>query len=262
MGSLAASQASRERRSGSPTILLSVDRTLWHRAGVSRLTYERALRRAGARVIRLDYTAMAAGDPPEEAASRLLDRVDGLVLSGGGDVDPGLFGGPAEIGRGVKPARDRFELALVEAARRREIPLLAICRGAQLLNVAAGGTLRSLRTDPVLRSRHRNWRGHAVEVEPESLLARVIGSDRLGRVVSWHGQAIDRPGAGLRVTGRAADGVVEAVEPVRGEGQWLLAVQWHPELSPRSQVQRRLFAALVEAAGAARTGDPKLAPRP
>lgn len=224
-----------------PTILLSVDRTFWHRFGASRLTYERALRRAGARVIRTDYSSLAG-------APRLLERAEGLVLSGGGDVQPELFGAPAAIGLGVKPARDRYELALLAAARRRRLPILAICRGAQLVNVAAGGTLRTLRADETLRRRHRNWRGHAVEAEPRSRLARVVGGRRLARVMSWHGQAIERPGDGLRVSGRAADGVIEAVESDSSDAPWLLAVQWHPELSPRSEIQQRLFTALVEAA--------------
>ncbi len=232
-----------------PTILLSLDRTWWHRLGFSRLTYGRALERAGARVRRLDYESLPAGEEPAAAARRLLDGIDGLVLSGGGDVDPRLYGAAPETGLDVKPARDRFELALLGAARERRMPVLAICRGAQLVNVARGGTLRSLRADPELRRGHRRLRGHPVELVPDSSLARLLGTDRLPRVVSYHGQAVDRPGEGLRIVGRAGDGVVEAVELAPGAAQfWLVGVQWHPELSPRARLQRRLFTALVEAA--------------
>jgi putative glutamine amidotransferase len=236
-------------RDPAPTILLSLDRSWWHRLGFSRLTYRRALVLAGARVLRLDYDSAAGGGEPAAAARRLLDGVDGLVLSGGGDVDPRLYGAASEIGLDVKPARDRFEIALLAAARERRTPVLGICRGAQLINVSRGGTLRTLRADRILRRRHRRLRGHPVTIEADSLLARVLGVDRLSRVVTYHGQAVAEPGENLRIVGRASDGVVEAIEPVAGAGQsWLLGVQWHPELSPRGRLQRRLFTALVEAA--------------
>ncbi len=249
--------SNRPPAAGAPTILLSLDRTWWHRLGFSRLTYGRALERAGARVRRLDYDALPAGDESAAAARRLLEGVDGLVLSGGGDVDPRLYGAAPEIGLDVKPARDRFELALLAAARERRMPVLAICRGAQLVNVSRGGTLRTLRTDRELRRGHRRLRGHPVEVEPDSELARLLGTERLPRVVSYHGQAVDRPGEGLRIVGRAGDGVVEAIELAPDTAQWwLIGVQWHPELSPRARLQRRLFTALVEAADAYRAGAP------
>lgn len=234
-----------------PTILLSLDRTLWHRLGFSRLTYRRALQRAGARVVQLDYESVEHGEQPAAAARRLIANVDGLVLSGGGDVDPHLYGGAPETGLDVKPDRDRFELGLFAAARERRMPVLAICRGAQLVNVSRGGTLRTLRGDTTLRRRHRQLRGHPVTIAPDSLLAEVLGTGRLARVVSYHGQAVAEPGENLRVVGRADDGVVEAIEPAAGAAQsWLLGVQWHPELSPRGPLQRRLFTALVEAAAA------------
>ncbi len=256
-GALWMRSPNRPPAAGAPTILLSLDRTWWHRLGFSRLTYGRALERAGARVRRLDYDALPAGDESAAAARRLLEGVDGLVLSGGGDVDPRLYGAAPEIGLDVKPARDRFELALLAAARERRMPVLAICRGAQLVNVSRGGTLRTLRTDRELRRGHRRLRGHPVEVEPDSELARLLGTERLPRVVSYHGQAVDRPGEGLRIVGRAGDGVVEAIELAPDTAQWwLIGVQWHPELSPRARLQRRLFTALVEAADAYRAGAP------
>lgn len=243
--------------SSSPTILLSLDRTFWHRMGLSRWTYVRALTRAGARVEVLDYSSETEGEGSERAARRLLDGVDGLVLSGGGDVDPSLYDGSAENTRGVRPERDRFELALLAEAEARGLPILGICRGAQLLNVARGGTLETIRGDRELRRRHGRYRWHPVELEGGSLLARLLETDSIARVVSYHGQAVDRPGEGLVIVGRAADGVVEAIEAARpSEGPWLLGVQWHPELSPRNRLHRKLFSSLVEAARSSRPDEP------
>lgn len=236
-----------------PTILLSIDRTWWHRLGVSRFTYRRSLLRAGATVRTFDFSAARPGETDEAAARRLLEGVDGMVLSGGGDVEPGLYGGDSTGSLAVRPERDRFELALLRLARSRGLPILGICRGAQLVNVEAGGTLRTIRQDSELLRIHGRYRWHPVALEPDSRLARLLGTDRLERVVSYHGQAVDRPGEGLAIVGRAADGVVEAIEPAApGEGPWLVGVQWHPELSPRSRLHRKLFAELVAEAAAAR----------
>lgn len=259
LGFLYMSASNPPRDPTAPTVLLSLDRTWWHRLGFSRLTYGRALTRAGARVRRLDYDAL--GDEADKAASarRLLEGVHGLVLSGGGDVDPRLYGASPQSGLNVKPDRDRFEIELLAAARELRLPVLAICRGAQLVNVSRGGTLRNLRPDASLRRSHRRLRGHPVAVEPDSLLAQVLGTASLPRVVSYHGQAVDRPGEAVRVVGRSEDGVVEAIElGPEAKQAWLLGVQWHPELSPRSRLQRRLFTALAEAARAYRRDGPGL----
>lgn len=231
------------------TVLLTLDRTWWHRLGLSRFTYIGALRRAGARVRVFDESALVEGEDDRSVARRLLEGIDALVLSGGGDVDPALYGADRSLGRSVRPGRDRFELALLAEAEEREIPTLGICRGAQLLNVFRGGTLRTIRANEDLVRRHGKMRGHPVRLEPGSLLAEVFRTERLERVVSYHGQAVDAPGQGLVISGRAEDGVVEAVERApEAPGVWLAGVQWHPELSRRSVEQRRLFAALVEAA--------------
>ncbi len=244
-----------------PTVLLSLDRTLWHRLGLSRFTYRRSLARAGARVRVFDHSAPAAGETQGAAARRLLEGVDALVLSGGGDVDPRLYGGDPTDSQAVQPERDRFELALFRLARSRGLPILGICRGAQLVNVAAGGTLRTIRKEPALRRVHGRFRGHPVDLTPGSRLARLLGTERIERVVSYHGQAVERPGEGLAIVGSAADGVAEAIEPVDpDEESWLVGVQWHPELSPRGPRHRALFSSLV-AAAAART-HPAGSPRP
>lgn len=236
-----------------PTILLSIDRTFWHRLGLSRWTYVRSLRRAGAEVKVFDYAVASDTEDPGRVAAKLLEEVDALVLSGGGDVDPKLYGSEPESSLAVRPDRDRFELALLEQAEAKGLPVLGICRGAQLLNVSRGGTLVTIRSNAVLRRRHGRWRWHPVELEPDSRLAKLLGTASIERVVSYHGQAVGRVAKGLEIVGRSADGVAEAIERVGGsDGSWLIGVQWHPELSPRSQLHRKLFTGLVEAARAAR----------
>lgn len=235
------------------SVLLTVDRTLFHRLGLNRLTYVRSLARAGASVRVLDEAALRDGQDERETARRLLEGVHGLVLSGGGDVSPDLYGGGPEGPRAAPRGRDRLELALLAEADRRNLPVLGICRGAQLINVARGGTLRTIRSDEALQRRHGRMRWHPVELEPESRLAELFGTNHLGRVVSYHGQAVETPGVGIAVVGTSDDGVAEAIEnALYSEGAWLVGVQWHPELSPRSELQRRLFEGLVAAARARR----------
>jgi putative glutamine amidotransferase len=166
---------------------------------------------------------------PDDVDS-LLDRLDGLVLTGGNDVDPAAYGQvhvDAGTGGELDPARDAFDLALVRAAVRRAVPLLAICRGLQVVNVAFGGTLvQHLPDHPRTESNGRG--GHDVAVGPEDALddfRRRFGA-RLA-VNSYHHQAVDRPGEGVHVAARADDGVVEALV-VDGAPE-LVAVQWHPE---------------------------------
>jgi len=190
--------------------------------------------------------------PPGDAQpDELLASVDGLVLCGGGDIDPALFGGPSghEAVYSTCAERDGFELALVREALARRMPLLAICRGLQVLNVALGGGLHVHLPDVVGdRVSHRISRDqhdlHPVRIEPACDLAGVLGAAEL-EVASWHHQAIDRLGQGLRAIAWAEDGTIEAVElPGRPE---VLAVQWHPELQagqPGSP-QRRLFETLA-----------------
>jgi putative glutamine amidotransferase len=192
--------------------------------------------------------------PGEERAGRVLDRLDGLVLSGGGDLDPGRLGLPAHPAvYFVCPERDAFEVELALGALERDLPLFAICRGAQVLNAALGGDLHVHLEDVVGRevvhreSRERHTT-HPVRVDPASELAARLESDALAAVASWHHQAVRRLGRGLRAVAWAPDGTVEALE-LAGAPQ-VTAVQWHPELQiePASP-QRRLFADFVGQAG-------------
>ncbi|HEY0969949.1 MAG TPA: gamma-glutamyl-gamma-aminobutyrate hydrolase family protein [Gemmatimonadales bacterium] len=175
------------------------------------------------------------GEPDTaRAAAAVLARVDGLLLTGGSDIDPALYGAARHPATGdPDAARDATEIALVHAARERRLPLLAICRGAQILNVAYGGTLvqdiPSECVDPLShgRSDARAARCHQVAVVPESRLATTLGATALA-VNSTHHQSAAAPGRGLRIVATAPDGVVEGLEPDDADW-WALAVQWHPE---------------------------------
>lgn len=170
-------------------------------------------------------------------AKRVIDAVDGLLLTGGEDVDPALYGQPRhERLSTVNRPRDDTEIALVLAAREAGKPVLAICRGPQLLNVALGGTLiqdiescvsNSLPHDNDGVHDIRNVRTHDVTLEPGSRVAAAVGATHI-TVNSLHHQSVLDPAPGLRVTGRASDGIIEAVES-EDKHWWALAVQWHPE---------------------------------
>ncbi len=210
-----------------------------------------------------DAVAATGGVPvllspvPAGEAPAVLGRLDGLVLSGGGDVDPQTYGSEwHESMYGIDPERDRFEVELVCAAAEMRIPTLAICRGMQVLNVALGGTLvRDIPSQVPGAGQHSRTGEHVYErhqrvvLEPGCRVANALGAEVV-MVNSIHHQAIDVLGAGLREVGRADDGVVEAVE-AEDESWPLWAVQWHPEyLGERHQDALRLFAAFVGAAAA------------
>jgi putative glutamine amidotransferase len=181
----------------------------------------------------------------------VLNRLDGVALTGGGDIDPSLYGQePRPEVYGVDPVRDRFELDLVGKAIDRDLPLIAICRGNQLLNVAMGGTLvqdlESQRPHSLSHRQEEPWEqpSHPVTIEPHSRLADLVAPELL--VNSMHHQAIDEPGQGLRAAARAPDGVIEAVEvPDR---RYILGLQWHPEYLGADHPGFAVVKAFVEAA--------------
>jgi putative glutamine amidotransferase len=191
--------------------------------------------------------------PPVEGEMAGLEVVAGLILPGGGDVDPSHYGGdPHDANYGISQERDRFELALARAAiARRSMPLLCVCRGMQLLNVALGGDLIAhipdqFGTSVVHRAPQLRAVPHDVRVDPESRLGRVLGETEFA-VQSVHHQAVGRLGDGLRAVAWAEDGVVEAVESDRHA--FLIGVQWHPELDALSNPRpMRLFEELVACA--------------
>lgn len=180
----------------------------------------------------------------------LLSRVDGLLLTGGGDVSPALYGAePAPETAGCDDERDHAEAALVHAAMAARIPILAVCRGIQILNVACGGTLvqhlPAVTAQPHLVIDRSREVVHSVELQPGSELRRIVGVDSLG-VNSLHHQAVKRVGTGLRPVAWAGDGTIEALE---GQAGLVIGVQWHPELLANQSEQIRLFEWLVEQSG-------------
>lgn len=194
------------------------------------VSYVQQLSRAGARPVLL----------PGATAYDVLDVVDALVLTGGGDLDPQLYGGSAAPAVDVDPTRDEHELALVRAAATARIPLLAVCRGLQVVTVAFGGTL----TTDLAMSHVLPEVGHPVTTRPGSLLQSLLG-DR-PTISSLHHQAVAEPGPSWRATAWADDGVIEAAEWA-GDGDWpVLGVQWHPELEGATGAT--LFGWLVRAA--------------
>lgn len=184
---------------------------------------------------------------PDAAADAVLDGLDGLVLTGGLDVDPALYGAaPHPETDEPRTDRDAWELALLAGARRRGMPVLGICRGLQLANVAAGGTLHQHLPEALGTGRYQLGGGvfatNTATVEDGTRLADIVGVGDLS-VRSYHHQGIDRVGGGLVVSARSDDGLPQAIETI--EGPWFVAVQWHPE---EDAADRRLFAALVAAA--------------
>jgi putative glutamine amidotransferase len=208
----------------------------WHDIEAALVPYEyvRAVERAGGRVVLVP--------PDENGIGEVLDTLDGLVFSGGNDLAPQTYGATEDPAtNGTNPARDRGEVALLTAALERDLPVLAICRGLEVLNVVRGGDLVQHLPDIVGHEEHRAVVGefseHEVRVDPSSRIEEVRGA-----VKSHHHQGLGRIGEGLREVAWAEDGVVEALEDA--EKPFVVGVLWHPEAGE----DQRLFEQLVEAA--------------
>ena len=228
-------------------ICAAVERARWgvwdQTIALAPLAYATAVQGAGALALIL---------PPDgrrEAADEVLEHIDALLLAGGSDMDPATYGAEAHPETTEpRPERDAFEIALTQAALERGMPVLGVCRGMHVLNVALGGTLIQHLPDVVGHNNHRHTPGtfgdHEVRLEPGSLAARAIGAERTA-VKSHHHQGLDRLGEGVIATGWSEpDEIVEAVEL---EGRpYALGVLWHPEEDERSRVIASLVAAADE----------------
>jgi putative glutamine amidotransferase len=210
--------------------------------------YETSVRQAGADAQVLDLSSAKA--------PALLDGIDGLVLTGGGDVDPSYYDqAPHPTFSPAEPGRDAAEIALAREAMARKLPILAICRGVQVLNVAAGGSLvQDIPSAATTALPHRVESApaapaHTVQVETGTALSRLLAAqleDGSLVVNSRHHQAVDRVAPGFRVSAVAPDGVIEAIE--QPDQPFCIGVQWHPENFWSSGEFKHLFTALVDAA--------------
>ena len=192
-------------------------------------------------------------------AQPLVRRFDGLMLLGGDDLDPGMYGAEAtEHVYGADADRDRFEVSILRAAIARGLPVLAICRGHQVLNVAYGGTLHQHITDRDdlighgIPAQDDGAEIHEVFVEEGTRLSDALGGAH-AMCSSHHHQAVDQVGDGLTVVARAGDGIVEGLELADDGAPWVVGVQWHPEeTAPRDPMQQGLFDRFVAEAGTSR----------
>ncbi len=213
----------------------------WEGSGRSQLSqaYVDSFIRAGAAPIIVPVT------DNEAVIANILQTVDGVVLTGGEDVDPARYGQERdECTEHVCPLRDAYDALLFQKAQAHGLPVMGICRGMQLINVVMGGTLCQ-HLDGHIQENPRHETSHEVTVKEESMLVQALG--RHSFVNSFHHQAIDRLAAGLHISALSPDGVIEAVESVRGDSPLILAVQWHPEeLSGQHDAMNRLFKIFVE----------------
>jgi putative glutamine amidotransferase len=205
-------------------------------------SYARTVQREGGLALLLP-----PDDVAEAAPERWLDRIDALLVSGGSDIDPAIYGqAPHPETKAIRPDRDRFEIALARGALDRGIPLLGVCRGMQVLNVACGGTLDQHIPERLGTEIHRpvpgSWAEHDVRLESGSLAAQAAGTEQL-TVKSHHHQGVDRIAENLRASAWATDDEsVEAIES--GDGAFVLGVLWHPE----EDAGDRLIPSLIEQA--------------
>ena len=233
-----------------PRIAFSLDNSLIGKIGITDATYQRVMTAAGGRLITLrpDSAGVPISDKKIEALLE-NEKIDGVLLTGGGDVDPNLYGGDPNSTMLVHRLRDDFEIALIRKARQQGLPILGICRGCQIINVALGGTVRNLRKEQDVNGLHLTLSGHAVNLNPDSKLAETLGVTHLAKVISLHGNSVGKPAPEVTIAATGPGDVVEAIEAdSAGQKGWIVGIQWHPELTLDKQVQQKVFKSLVDRA--------------
>ena len=205
--------------------------------------YSEAVARAGGVALQVPPLELSI-----ESAEEIVARFDGVIIQGGGDIDPSRYGQNKRNKKvyGIAPEHDDLEIAILQAAVKLDKPVLAICRGIQILNVALGGTLHQDLAD-VLADGESHWNTyHEIKLEPTSKIAEAMKTSSPKKSHSYHHQAIDLLAPGLVVTGRAPDQSIEAVEHV--SAKWIVGVQWHPEDDADTETdQQNLFNGFVKA---------------
>ena len=205
--------------------------------------YSEAVARAGGVVLQVPPLELSI-----ESAAEIVERFDGVIIQGGGDIDPSRYGQNTRNEKiyGISPEHDSLEIAILQAAVKLDKPVLAICRGIQILNVALGGTLHQDLAD-VLTDGESHWdQYHEIILEPTSRVSKAMKTKSPKHSHSYHHQAIDELAPGLVITGRAPDQTIEAVE--HASAKWIVGVQWHPEDDADTEPdQQNLFNGFVEA---------------
>ena len=205
--------------------------------------YSEAVARAGGVVVQAQPIAQTTA-----AAHELVTRFDGVIIQGGGDIDPNRYGQKPRSNAiyGISLEHDELEIAVIRAAIELDKPVLAICRGIQILNVALGGTLHQHLAD-VLADGESHWdKHHEINLEPNSRVAKAMKTNSPKQSHSYHHQAIDTLAPDLIVTGRAPDQTIEAVE--HNTKKWIVGVQWHPEDDADTEPdQQNLFNGFIDA---------------
>lgn len=238
--------AENELSADAPNIAFSPNDTWLRELGINE-AYKISITRAGGRLVPF-HPEQTGADSARIEAWLEKNKIGGIILGGGGDVDPRLYGGNPEDSAEVNRQRDDFEITLIQSAVKKQLPILGICRGCQILNVARGGTLRNLDYNKTLANIHFNSDGHPVTLAEGSRLKKISKTQRLTNVGSYHRQAVMRLGRNLRITATGPGGVIEAIEGNAPGDPWLVAVQWHPELAVGNEQQQKLLHAFVREA--------------
>lgn len=239
-------------RENRPRIVISLDRHWIYRLGWDWLTYRRLIRRANgdARIVFYHRDARIVDSSNTDLDTS--EAFDGLLIGGGVDVDPSHYRSGVDLSvakRRIRRERDEFELKLIRQSISMGRPVLGICRGCQLLNVALGGSLRVLGKNRLHRHVARCWK-HPVSIRRNSHLHQILGTPRLAEVRSLHSEVVDQPGRGVKIVAKSSDGMPEAIEVVdeRAASDFCMGVQWHPELIAWRHLDQPLVNAFIKAA--------------